>query len=383
MLSCCGDIACGSLQSPENTECADHVRWAHSDGKVHPLAPIRYADIESITGSHYSVATLEDFQRLKFCGGFLNDDGVASGTPCSSPPCSCSNPPCDVCDKQFEPAPTPPPPPGEIYVEHPDELVYGWHPKAEQAGHPHWCSVNVAHPGWRPNSCPSVTGDLEVRVLSYNLFWWNLFGLRGGMWGSAGNLIRDAGNLDILGFQECEDVRRVIADAGLSDSFEVQPGIHSVANAWRRSVWEVLARSSTDVAEDRWEQHYGRRTVVWVRLRHRVTEKVVFFMNHHGPLPVDTGGLCGGAATAYNLLRVIGVNAFKGDAVILTGDFNANHRSQTVTTLSRWLHLDYTGQSFGGVDNFLSNDCAEVMDRANLGNGGSDHEALAVTYRLR
>merc|ERR1719223_1274408 len=156
------------------------------------------------------------------------------------------------------------------------------------------------------------------------------------MWGSAGRLISDADNLDIMGFQECEDVRRVISDAGYADSFEVQPGLHSVANAWRRSVWERLAGDSTEIAEDRWEQHYGRRTVTWARLRHRQTEKVVFFMNHHGPLPVNTGGLCGGEATAYGLLRIVGIHAFKGDAVILTGDFNADHRSHTITTLSRF-----------------------------------------------
>ena len=35
--------------------------------------------------------------------------------------------------------------------------------------------------------------------------------------------------------------------------------------------------------------------------------------------------------------------------------------------------------SFGGVDNFLSN-CASSAEATNLGNGGSDHDALSIVF---
>ena len=90
----------------------------------------------------------------------------------------------------------------------------------------------------------SAHGDLKVKVLTYNLFWWNLFGQRGGNGGSAGKLIKDAGSaapFDLMGFQECDDVNRVLGDAGLTDTFgTVSPG-HAVAIAYRNT-WGCNSR---------------------------------------------------------------------------------------------------------------------------------------------
>lgn len=53
---------------------------------------------------------------------------------------------------------------------------------------------------------------------------------------------------------------------------------------------------------------------MWARLRNRETNHTMMFVNHHGPLPVGTGGRCGGEATAFNLLKLIAVEAYMGDA---------------------------------------------------------------------
>jgi len=238
---------------------------------------------------------------------------------------------------------------------------------------------------WSLDTCSSqrasAHGDLKVKVLTYNLFWWNLFGQRGGNGGSAGKLIKDAGSaapFDLMGFRECDDVNRVLGDAGLTDTFgTVSPG-HAVAIAYRNTVWELLDSGMDTVGEDK-PGLYGSRVAVWARLRHQTTGITVFFINHHGPLPVNSGGVGGGKQTAQNILNAIRSHADPEDMQILTGDFNADAHSATLKELSEHMNHDYVGTSFGGVDNFLSN-CASSAEATNLGNGGSDHDALSIVF---
>jgi len=262
-----------------------------------------------------------------------------------------------------------------------------WHGSQEVFGHWGWCRANRPAPGWNLNGGGECNKGpaLNIKVLTYNLFWWNLFGLRGGMWRSAGKLIQQSGPYDLMGFQECDDVNRILSDTGMGHEYGGYAGAHAVSSAWRQTEWQLLAQGNDDVAEDSRTQWYGRRGLTWVRVRHTITGAVVFFANHHGPLPVGYpgGGFCGPEATAYNILKSISTHAHKGDAVILTGDFNAVQNSRTHQTLSQYLNHQYQGVSFGGVDNFYSNDCAVKVEGANLGNGGSDHDALSVTFTVQ
>mmetsp|Transcript_78577 Transcript_78577/g.163267 ORF Transcript_78577/g.163267 Transcript_78577/m.163267 type:complete len:463 (+) Transcript_78577:323-1711(+) len=247
-----------------------------------------------------------------------------------------------------------------------------------------WCSVNVPPNGWNLNSCGASTG-LQVRILTYNLFWWNLYGRRGGNGGSAGHLIQAANNenpqFDFMGFQECEDVNWVLNDAGLAGQFGTITGDHAICIAYRLSAWNKLAEGYQNVGEDRWDQWYGTRGGLWGRFQHWGTGQVVLFVNHHGPLPLNTGGVCGGEATAYNLLKMIANTAHPGDAIVLVGDFNAGPGAQTVSSLNSHLFPVYTGNSFGGVDHMLSS-CNRVLRNRNLGPGGSDHDALETLLQL-
>jgi endonuclease/exonuclease/phosphatase family metal-dependent hydrolase len=219
-----------------------------------------------------------------------------------------------------------------------------------------------------------------LKVLTYNLFWWNLFGRRGG--GRAGQKIADGGRheaYDIMAFQECDDRWRVLHDAGLSSSYTAIKGGHATAIAYKTSRWELLAKGKEDVAEDQ-PGLYGRRGAAWVRLRRKSGGQVVFLVNHHGPLHVNTGGSCGGEATAYNMLRIVGRNAHRGDFVIVTGDFNAAAHSAAAQTLERYLQRTFTGTSFGGVDHFFAG--CPAVSKQNLGSGGSDHDALEAVFHL-
>lgn len=257
-----------------------------------------------------------------------------------------------------------------------------------KVGTGHWCEADVLNATWRLQSCPAASDRaLRVKALTYNLFWWNLFGRRGGNGGSAGRLMREAaaaGRFDILGFQEADHIRWPMDDAGFGEDEYSTESALGMAIAWRKLSWERLSSGIVRVAEDM-PGGYGRRGILWMRLRSLTNRRTLLFANHHGPLPVGTGGICGGEATAYNILSLLEREARDGDAIILTGDFNAGEQTATVETLTVGgrLHKIFTGRSFGGVDHFFSNcDNSAVVEKRNLGSGGSDHDALMVILDL-
>lgn len=90
---------------------------------------------------------------------------------------------------------------------------------------------------------------------------WNLFDRRGGNDRSAGRLIESHGPFDIMGFQECDSVGRVLSDARLRESHVGLQGPRALGIAYAKDVWDFLGDGRHDVAEDRPEQHYGARCV--------------------------------------------------------------------------------------------------------------------------
>lgn len=192
---------------------------------------------------------------------------------------------------------------------------------------------------------------------------------------------------DVMAFQECMDPDRVLREAGLSSQYTIFPGDGSGAAAtcmaFHTSTWSLIEHGSEYVAEDKEEQYFGRRAAQWLQLRHRVSGHGLFFMNHHGPLPVNSGGQCGGRGTAYNLLQLIAKHAQHGETIILVGDFNADAASATIRHLEERLEKAYEGSSLGGIDNVFSNlQKSAVVEAINLGKGGSDHDALSVIFEI-
>jgi len=285
--------------------------------------------------------------------------------------------PCGESDRQSD---------GQMVSNTISNPVWGWRSSGQRTGGRNWCEAEVPASDWTLKRWQSLDTDLRVRVLNYNLFWWNLFGLRRGNGRSAGRLIRrnfEAEPFTVMAFQECDSVARVLSDARLQARYIGIQSRHALSVAYDRFDWEALRQGSADVAEDRRQQYFGRRAIQWVRLRHRQTRKTLFIVNHHGPLPIPTGGICGGSATAYNILRLIADHAEDGDLIVLTGDFNAHLESQTIQTLQDRLHWLYSGRAIGGIDHFFSNyDASHVRERSNLGSGGSDHDALSMTFSI-
>jgi len=232
--------------------------------------------------------------------------------------------------------------------------------------------------------------SISVKILDWNLAWYQVYKKKGGEGGQQGKWLASSGPYDIIGFQECQNPWRIMENGGLMDTYHAYQGggakdSEAICVLYKKDTWEELEHGEKNVAEDRpgkWT-YFGKRLTVWFRLRHKDTKETVMFVNHHGPLPIGSGGICGGHATAYNILEVIQNNSKAGDAVVLVGDFNAGADSLTVSQLTSTLTRCYTGVKFHGIDHFLTNfNVKRVVHSANLGGHGSDHDALSITFKL-
>eukprot|EP00928_Gymnodinium_smaydae_P003964 TRINITY_DN11394_c0_g8_i1.p1 TRINITY_DN11394_c0_g8~~TRINITY_DN11394_c0_g8_i1.p1 ORF type:complete len:530 (-),score=45.67 TRINITY_DN11394_c0_g8_i1:148-1737(-) len=237
---------------------------------------------------------------------------------------------------------------------------------------------------WRPAAGSS---SLDIKILCYNLYWWHLFdlnkGVHKGVKNSAAHLIKSTGPYDVLGFQECKNKTLLLQPLGLLDEYEAFEGWREICIAFRKAAWNLLDHGTRQVAVDQATEWYGTRGTQWLRLEHKQTGQRLFFANHHGPLSVNSGGQCGGASTARNMLQLVADKAQVGDAVIIVGDFNANAQSTTVQELWKSLVFLYNGPSFGGVDNIFGNmPMRSLVEAKEIGSGGSDHEAISATVRI-
>lgn len=228
--------------------------------------------------------------------------------------------------------------------------------------------------------------SFEVKILSYNLFWWNLFRQHKTRNNMAAHLIEKTNSppYDVMGFQECESKHTLMHPLGLDKEFTSFDANHAICQSFRKDAWDLLKHGETDVAEDQLTEYYGTRGTVWMRIKHKGTGATLFFVNHHGPLSVNSGGLCGGESVAHNILHLIKKEASEGDIIVVVGDFNANGASKTIQTLWKNLVLAYNGVSFGGVDNVFTNvPKSWVVETKDIGSGGSDHHAVSVTLEIK
>ncbi|CAK0870914.1 unnamed protein product [Prorocentrum cordatum] len=170
--------------------------------------------------------------------------------------------------------------------------------------------------------------------------------------------------------------------SGLSaESYEIFRD-RAICMAYRKDVWNMLSMGHAYVAADK---QFGKRAVQFMRVQHKQAGKVIFFVNHHGPIPVDTGGICGGKSVAYEMLQLVKTNAQQGDAVIILGDdFNANPTSEEIVALDQKLSRDVSEKSgVGSLDHIYSNLPGSALGPPeDIGSGGSDHNALSATYKF-
>ena len=300
----------------------------------------------------------------------------------------------------------------------------GWAPTGTKEGGDKWCATQGPAADWDlTRMCGALThgqgltgAAAQIKVLTYNLQWWKNFKY----WSPSNtinpalgaNMVKDGvvQKFDLMGFQECENVDAIVGSAvkqGLKGNWKTY-GVHgeNLCQAWDGDVFTELSRGKAYIGEDEnGVEYYGRRAAQWVRLTHKPSGKTVFYINHHGPLPINTGGQCGPRATAYNLLKTMGRNAMKGDLIFMTCDCNAWSMFQPPNEPTRpWRYLDEIGtlachighyftnptvEDVWGIDNHFSN-CATpaktgwTVKTAGtvMGKGGSDHYALSLVYDL-
>ena len=300
--------------------CYGDLNWAVSTGKT--KYPQYYPNFQSVTGTTLSVASQDDMVTYWACTGDPNGNCGGLELPCSR---SC------------------------------------------------YPSTNS---GTTDNSGSSSSGQ-SLTVVTQNLFWWNLFGQRGGA--NFYNAFKSYGPYDILLFQECDSVTQI--KNGLGYDLSTYSPCHAVAMAWSNSRFTEISKGYEDVGEDRDDQYYGTRCLVWARLQDKVSNKIVFAGSHHGPLPVNTGGKTGGYSVAQRINEVITKNLQSGDTVILGGDFNAESYFTTVTTLRDT--FGYNLRKSDWVDHIFTKNGLDATPQITVipkGSTGSDHDGLKLVW---
>jgi hypothetical protein len=213
-----------------------------------------------------------------------------------------------------------------------------------------------------------------IKIVSYNLYWWNVKAKN--RWGSLYDRIKKQGPFDLIGFQECEDVKKVVRGSGLDD-FDYYQGPNKPSNnpaplAWNRQVFTVLAGpDKVWVASD----GYGGRYLTWVRLNHVATGVKIFFANTHGPL-----GNCG-STLGRNWANGIKDNKAEGDVVFVTGDYNCGTGTKAMNILEDSLINDGVHDIDGGIDQIIT-DVGFKESGGKQEGWPSDHPLIKGTFHV-
>lgn len=167
---------------------------------------------------------------------------------------------------------------------------------------------------------PAPAGDAKIRVVSYNLYWWNAFGQN--PW-QGDNIIQNINNnlkADVLGLQECDSPNHVASrtDYIAASAFAGSQGV--MAKAGMFTVGETGSRDIE--ATGKW----GPRFVTYAQLTHKASGRTFWVFNTHWCVHSGNGQTCGPDKRyegAKNMLEIIQAKAGQQPAVI-TGDFNAD-----------------------------------------------------------
>jgi len=232
-----------------------------------------------------------------------------------------------------------------------------------------------------PAPTPSPPSPLQVQVISYNLYWWcvsdeygNCPQFKNGRgFGMLYDTIKRNGPVDLIGFQECNNVAQVLGGSAMASSFSYYAAPGDGPMAWNNQKFrKIFGPGQVWVARDQ----YGDRFMNWVRLQVQGSSQTVFFANSHGPLNgcgPDLGG---------RYLAGINANKQPGDTVILTGDFNCGSNTAAIGTIAGVLQNDATGDSYGGADHIFSSRGVQVQWQGHVNGAPSDHSLLKAVLGL-
>lgn len=208
----------------------------------------------------------------------------------------------------------------------------------------------------QPTPAPASAG--RIKVVTYNLFWWNAFG--GNRWSSGESVlrnIRDNLGSALLGVQECDDPWLVQQNTGYqpASSFAgaqgtfVDGGLFEVSGA-------VGGTGHRDLqATGRW----GPRYATWAQVTHKPTGRSIWHFNTHWCVHSGNGRTCtwetrlSGARNMVDLIREKAGTRGGAlrDPVVVTGDFNVfnggveeagmQHFLDNGFSLARYAYVDF------------------------------------------
>jgi len=167
---------------------------------------------------------------------------------------------------------------------------------------------------------PSPGNSPTIRVVSYNLFWWNAFQQNPWKSDEVINNIKNVLQADTLGLQECDSAETIKTRTGYdaASPFEGAQGV-----VVKPGLFEVAASGSTDIqATGKW----GPRFVTWAELIHLPSGRTMFHFNTHWCVHNGNGHVCDSSVRktgAENMLQVIR-DVAGTSPVVITGDFNAD-----------------------------------------------------------
>ena len=167
--------------------------------------------------------------------------------------------------------------------------------------------------------------DVKFTVVTANCYWWKLFDKDHGQNGRLGKKLAANKPIGLIGFQETEDVHRVLRDGGLTSHHQGQQFGNALAIAWDNNLFHAHHENGKEqIGEDK-PGLWGKRYMAWRRFQHRATGQEIWFGVLHGPLPFETGGAWGNHATAKKIIDVKNATSKPGDLTIITGYFNSNY----------------------------------------------------------
>jgi endonuclease/exonuclease/phosphatase family metal-dependent hydrolase len=218
---------------------------------------------------------------------------------------------------------------------------------------------------------------VRVKVVSYNIYWWNAFGQNPANGRKITDNIRYTLRPDVLGLQECDSPSLIQSRTGYarastfsgSQGVMVRPGLFTVGDEGSRDIG----------ATGKW----GPRYVTWAQLTHRQSGRTFWHFNTHWCVHSGNGQKCSADKRytgARNMLRVVRERA-GGAPVIITGDFNAGEGEKGVR---HFLENGYSMGKWNWVDGVLYSTAHWRTRSAGTGEkAGSDHRPVVAELELK
>lgn len=226
-------------------------------------------------------------------------------------------------------------------------------------------------------SPPSSSANPEVRVVSYNLYWWNAHDRNPWKFQSIADNIKYTLQADTLGLQECDSPSVIRDRTGYEavSPFEGAQGV--VVHPGRFRIGRTGARDIQ--ATGKW----GPRYVTWAELTHLGSGRTFWHFNTHWCVHSGNGRTCNSDVRytgAKNMLETIRQEA--GSApVVITGDFNA---AMGEAGPQHFLANGFELAKSSWVDAiFYSKDHWQVMGTSTGNPANSDHAPVIANLQMK